>query len=262
MNTGATLPMKTVLMLLLLTIPLLAAGARTQRIEGTTLSGSTGHIVTPSAGMLWPQADFTTASGYSLVAVSGKTAHIPFVQIGLFDQLELTGTLDAFDGSYDLLTGVKWRFSDSGTTEAAIGFVSQVIDVTENREYGGQVYAVSTFEGALFDYPALTSVLIGYTFADPLKSDIDFSVGFDAPLLPSVFADHLRFVFDVGNVSYSMNPSGNDENRGIVNAGFRVNPISVTDRLRFSGHMYGLDLLDGSDRSFAAGISLQMHLGQ
>ena len=262
MRTGTTLLLKAALMLLLVMVPLSAVGARTQRIEGTTLSGATGHIVTPSAGMLWPQADFTIASGYSLVASSGKTAHIPFIQIGLFDQLELTGTFDAFDGSYDLLTGVKWRFFDSGTTEAALGFVSQVIDVTEDRTYGGQVYAVSTFEGALFDYPAMTSVLIGYTFADPLESDIDFSVGFDAPLLPSVFADHLRFVFDVGNVSYSMNPSGNDENRGIVNAGLRVKPVSVTDRLRFSGHVYGLDLLDGADRSFAAGLSLQMHLGQ
>ncbi len=233
----------------------------TKSIEGTSLGGFTGHIVTPSAGMFWEGSDMAIATGYTMIAAGDGLAHIPFVNFGLFRQLELIAAMDSKEGAADLLIGTKWRFLDSGTTEAAVGFLGQVENFLGGEAgLGGQVFLVSTFHGALFDQKALTSVLIGYTFKDGMTGDIDFSVGFDAPLLPSVFNDSLSFVFDVGNVSYSMNPSGNDTNRGIVNAGIRMNPLQLADKLRFMMNVYGMDLLDGADRSFAAGLALQMDL--
>lgn len=259
----------TLFAVLMMTLAAAAAASEDVRLQersisGTTLSGSTGHIVTPSAGMLWEDSGFSLSTAYALIATQDSgLAHIPSVNVGLFRQLELNLAMDSLDGVIDLLGGIKWKFFDSGTTEIAFGLSGQVLGIGKENEraFGGQTYVVSTFQSALFDQPALTSVLIGYTFQKDMSSDIDFSVGFDAPLFPSVFSDYVSFVFDVGNVSYSMNPSGNNPDRGIVNAGIRINPIDIiTDQFRVSANVYGLDLLDGADRSFSAGLSLQVRL--
>lgn len=231
-----------------------------QSIEGSSLGGFTGHIATPSAGMFWDGSDLAISTGYTLIAERGGLSHIPYMNFGLFRQLEITAAMDAKDSAQDLLIGAKWRFLESGTTQAAAGVLGQIQEIGSTPGYGLQLFTVSTFQGAFLNQQAITSVLIGYTFRKNMTTDIDFSVGFDTPLLPSLFDGHVRFVFDIGNVSYSMNPSGNDPHRGIVNAGIRLNPIQLARSLRFTLNMYGLDLLDGKDRSFGAGLALQMDL--
>lgn len=234
--------------------------SNSQGIEGSNLAGFTGHIATPAAGLFWDESDLAIATGYTMIAERDGLSHIPYMNFGLFRQLEITAAMDAKENSQDVLVGVKWRFLESGTTQAAAGLLGQMTDIGGSTGYGLQAFAVSTFQSAFLNQKAVTSVLIGYTFRKNMTTDIDFSVGFDTPLLPSLFDDHVRFVFDIGNVSYSKNPSGNDPDRGIVNAGIRLNPIPLARSLRFTLNLYGLDLLDGKDRSFGAGLALQMDL--
>ena len=231
-----------------------------QGIHGTTVSGSAGHIVTPSADLFWDDSEFSVSSGYTMVVTRNRIAHVPYVNFALFRQLEVTTALDVCEDAFDLLVGGKWQFLDTGSTRLAFGLLGQALDIGNGTDWAAQAYLTSTFQSTLFDQSALTTVLIGYTFKEDMKFDIDFSVGFDSLLFPSVFKEYVSFVFDVGNVSYSQNASGTSPDRGIVNAGLRLNPIGFGDLIRVSADIAGLDLLDGDDRSFAAGINLQMKL--
>lgn len=231
-----------------------------QGIHGTTISGTTGHIVTPSADLFWDDSEFALSTGYTMIATKGKLAHVPYVNFALFRNFETTIALDTFEGTFDVLTGAKWRFLDTGNTMIAVGLLGQSLDIGNETEWAAQAYLTSTFKSSFFDQSALTTVLIGYTFQKDMKFDIDFSVGFDTLLFPSVLKEYVSLVFDVGNVSYSNDASGTDPDRGIINAGLRLNPIGLGEQLRISADIAGLDLLDGADRSFALGVNLQMKL--
>ncbi len=227
--------------------------------EGTTLSGAAGHIVTPGAGLLWEDASFAAAAGYTFIAVGGSFAQIPFVHMHLADQVEITAALDTRTDSINLLAGSKWRFYQGASSAAALGFLGQLTDIGPSMALGGQLYAVATFAGAILEWPAATSILVGYTMKKQGKSDIDFSVGFQTPLLPAVFENRISFLFDVGNVSYSMNPSAADaQYRGTVNAGLRMNPMHLGDSMRMGLQLSVLDIFDGGDRALALGMNVQL----
>jgi len=222
----------------------------------TTLGGVNGYIAIPSAEPVFSGENATVTTGYSAIFNTTSFAHIPFLQIGFAQNVEISVAAD-IGADTDILLNTKWRFSHSGDTSFAVGVIGQAVDVATNVSFAGQLYVVSTFTGSFIDLPAKTTILLGYTFDNTMNSDIDFGMGIEAPFFRDVFKDKVKFLIDFGNVSYSTSPSGgNAASRGLVNVGLRLLPIEVLKAVYFSLDIRAMDLLDASGRALSAGVSI------
>jgi len=221
----------------------------------TTINGVNGYIVIPSAEPAWDGKDTTVQTGYSAI-FSGSFAHIPFVQVGFSKDFEVSVASDISNG-VDILLGGKWRFDHSGSRSLALGLVGQALDVTNTLSLAAQLYFASTFNSTLIDWPAKTTLLIGYTIDGSPNTDIDFGMGFQTAFMKDVFNGKVDFVLDFGNVSYSSSPSGaNASSRGLLNIGLRLLPIEFTDSVFVSADLRGLDILDDSGRALSAAVGI------
>jgi len=149
-----------------------------------------------------------------------------------------------------LLTG-KYQFYRSGNAALAAGGNVQFV----NGAIAGQIYMVSTNQSDFFSWPANTTMVLGTTFPNFFTGfPIDFSMGFELSLLPSVFMDIVHLLVDFANYSYSVAPAGTiSAARGILNAGIRINPIQNAN-FKFNIDLAGTDLLDTS-RGFMLGVT-------
>jgi hypothetical protein len=227
-------------------------------MEGnTTLGGVNGYVVLPSALPFSSDGGPALATGYQAIWEFPSTfAHIPYIQFGFLEDFEASLSVD-IDASVDLLLNGKWRFLKRGTTSVSFGFVGQAIDLGTTNKLAAHTYFASTFSSNFIDWPSKTTILIGYTFSDPLNSNIDFGMGFQAPLLQKVLKGKVDFLIDFGNVSYSMNPSAGDAtDRGMLNMGLRVLPIEFMRGTFFTFDLRVLDLLDDKGRGVSAGMSI------
>ncbi|MCF7941854.1 MAG: hypothetical protein K9M84_09595 [Spirochaetia bacterium] len=243
-------------MLLSAALPLLATGTAS---GNNTIQGVNGYIVVPSAEPAWNGSDTTVTTGYSAM-FGGSVSHMPYLQIGLDKQAEIAIAAEISGTGLDLLLNGKWRFTRNGGSSLAIGFNGQLLDVTAGIDPAVQIYGVSTFTSTFIDWPAKTTVLLGYTIDGPLDSNIDFGMGFQTPLLKKYLNGQVDFVLDYGNFSYSVSPSvANAGNRGMLNVGFRLLPVRLGDGLYLSSDVRGLDVFDASGRalSVALGLSYQ-----
>jgi len=221
----------------------------------TTLGGVNGYIVIPSADPVYSADNATVATGYSAL-FSSSFAHVPFIQIGFAENFEASLAVDIAT-STDVLLNAKWRFAQGKTSSIAVGIVGQALDLGGTVSFAGQLYAVSTFTGALIDWPAKTTVLIGYTFDNTLNTDIDFGMGFEIPFFEDFFKGRVNFLMDFGNVSYSSKPSGgNAADRGLLNVGLRMLPLEFVKSVFLSADLRAMDLFDHTGRALSAGISI------
>ncbi len=223
----------------------------------TTLSGTTGYIVVPSASPVDTPVNPAVTTGYTaLLSFSDGLAHIPFLQIGFLDDFEASLAID-IGKDIDLLLNAKWRFLQRETTDFALLINGQALSLDGTITFAGQTGFAATFDSMLIDSPATTTVYLGYTFDDTLNTDIDFAMAFETPLFADSLGEMLALVIDFGNVSYSAAPSGGDaSNRGLLNAGLRFLPKEFITDTYFMADLKVLDIFDDSGRAASVGVNI------
>jgi hypothetical protein len=236
-----------------------------QSLKGMGFNGSTGLYNVPSGRIGWERsADLGLDLGYHGIVNDGM-ANIPKFNLSMFKLVELHGALDIQSPEnvkktwMDGLLGVKVQFPIT-VTAIALGGNIQFLDsdkVTNDRDLAGQIYAAITYSGDFFTMPAETSMMIGTTIMEGAKSaSIDFGMGFDLILLPSVFQNFVHWITDFSNFSYSASPWGvNAASRGCLNTGLRIDlsMIPALNNFKFVMDIIAADILDDS-RSFAFDI--------
>lgn len=230
-----------------------------QSLEGnSTLSGVNGYIVIPSAIPINSDKNPTITTGYSAIFDFQKGfAHIPYLQVGFKKAFETSLSFDISDSKADALLNGKWRFVDKNNTSVAVGVVGQLHDFSGELDWAAQLYFASTFNSTFVSWPSKTTLILGYTFENNLNSNIDFGMGFQAPLWEKVFKGKVDFLIDFGNVSYSHRPSGGDpKNRGMFNIGVRLLPIQIIQSTYLTAELRLIDLFDHTGRALSGGLSI------
>ncbi|MDR3168146.1 MAG: hypothetical protein LBT93_09385 [Treponema sp.] len=259
-----------------------------QSLMGMSLNGASGLYTIPSARIGWDQnADVGLDIGYHAISSHSKMTHIPAIGVSLFRWLEISAAFDIqpeyFDNyvhNNDLLLGVKIQFPQSlirGGTSLALGGNFQFHNLGDgstqrpaDKEWGSenlvlQIYGAVSYAGEFFNMPAETTVVLGKTFIlhdaaylnrDMDNKNIDFGMGFDLSLFPTVLRNYVHLIIDFSNYAYSALPYPNSAAyRGILNGGLRIDlsVIPPLRRLKFYVDILGTDLLDES-RALAFGL--------
>ena len=227
-------------------------------IEGnSTLSGTTGYIVVPSARVVDSSRNAVVTTGYSaMFSTGGQFSHIPYFQIGFAEDFETALAVD-ISSTVDMILQAKWQFVEKNTTSFAFVINGQGLDIGNSISFAGQAGFAATYSSSIVDFPSKTTVYVGYTFDDTMNSDIDFAMAFETPLWKKGFKEKVNILLDFGNVSYSVNPSGGDAtSRGLLNVGLRLIPIEFITNTYVMADVRLLDLFDHSGRAVNAGISI------
>ncbi|HOJ49241.1 MAG TPA: hypothetical protein PKW55_00320 [Spirochaetota bacterium] len=237
--------MKKLLLLTLITLmPLIAIAKEYQ----ANLAATSGNINTPSADTIAKNNVVLN----SWLLLTDNTGFLPRLLISFVQNWEIGFGADfqkpnSDDPSYILNT--KYKFYDSSSIKAAIGFDYQYNVNNTNTWNNYQFYLAFTWEGW-----AKTSAVIGKTFGDyASKENIDFGVGIEKILLSGDIGK-LAIITDFSNYQYRNNPAihgAGELNRGIFSAGVRV--LFLNNRLNVD--FIFTDLLD-STREMAASFSL------
>ncbi|MGE0075072.1 MAG: hypothetical protein AB7S52_07575 [Sphaerochaetaceae bacterium] len=223
----------------------------------STLGGVNGYIVIPSAQPVSSGENASVTTGYSAIfALPDGFAHIPFIQFGFGRDFEVGLAVDIAEKA-DVLLSTKWRFVEKESTSVSFGMVGQALEVGDATKFAAQAYFASSFTSTFISWPSKTTILVGYTFDDTMNTDIDFGMGFQAPLLEKVFKGNVDFLIDFGNVSYSSSPSGGKAgDRGLLNIGARLLPVVFMPSTTIAADVRLIDILDHSGRALSAGISI------
>lgn len=220
-----------------------------------TISGSNGYIVIPSAETAWSGKHTTITTGYSGI-FTGSYAHVPYIQMGFASNFELNLAVDISE-EVDVLLGGKWRFARGQNSSLTLGVLGQLVNVTTESHQAAQIFLASTFDSTFIEWPAKTTILIGYTLDGPLTTDIDFGMGYQTAFLPKVFKGGVDFLIDFGNVSYSASPSGGStESRGMLNLGIRFRPIQFMGFIYVSADIRALNVFDSVGRAISASVAI------
>ena len=182
----------------------------------------------------------------------------------LFKMLELGYTYDNQDGkdSNDWMLHGKFRFfgpgnsaiKSSGNSSIAIGGNFQAIEEKKKEGNYGQLYLAATYAGTFFTLPSETTIVVGKTFGEDVPhSDIDFSMGFDLDMFPSVLKGYVHWINDFSNYAYQAKPHDFNNDRGIYSTGARL-IVPIMDRFKINVDALLIDLLDNT-REFGVTVS-------
>ncbi|MGE4453068.1 MAG: hypothetical protein AB7D92_00920 [Sphaerochaeta sp.] len=225
-------------------------------LADTTLGGSTGYIVVPSAEVAPSDFGSSVTTAYSATVTGEKVIHTPSLLLSFSDCVETSFAVDIASDT-DLLLNGMWRFLEKETTSFSIGLLAQISGVSEANDFSSQLYIASTFDSSIMDLPSKTTVRLGYTFKQDMQSNIDFALGFQTPFFPKVCKEKVDFLLDFGNVSYSTTPSAGDaENRGMVNIALRLLPLEFIQATYIGVDIRALDLFDHSGRALSIGANI------
>jgi hypothetical protein len=254
--------MKKIMGIAALAVVFSVMGVSAQSRSGMSFSGAAGLYSIPSGRIGWDSGsggDLGLDLGYHTIIRDGAN-HIPKMALSIFKWVELSGAFDIQSGDHqsDLLAGLKIQFPFSKTAIALGGNFQSINTGNQWSEFNaGQVYFAVTYAGDFFSMPAETTVVIGKTFIENINGDtnIDFGMGFDLVLLPSVFGRYVHWITDFANFSYSADPFGADPRyRGVLNTGLRID-LSLIPPLRDFKFVVDILLADTFDdgRSFSVG---------
>lgn len=225
------------------------------------LGGATGLITTPSAHTAWEGNDLGFDAGFGYNA-NGNGNYIPKATVQLFNRWEIGGTFELQDGdnNNDLFLHTKLRFypwSGKGNSALALGGNWMHLNLGNTRD-AYQVYLAATYGGTFFTLPAETTMVIGKTFGDNIdNSNIDFSMGFDLDMFPSIFRGYVHWINDFSNYSYTIDYTNMSGYRGAFNTGARILPLKSLGNFKLVIDVLLLDALD-SDRDFGAQVVFGM----
>lgn len=239
-----------------LAVPMVLLVFSVSLAANTTIAGTSGYIVIPSAEVTPSTNASAVTTAYSATFSNNVAVHIPALQLAFKDTFETSLAVDIADNT-DLLLNAKWRFRKKGTTSLAAGLLGQWSGVSDTDQMSAQLYLASTFDSSIMDYPSKTTLLVGYSLMKGMNSDINFALAFQTPLLEKTFKGKVAFLMDFGNVSYSATPSvGNADNRGLVNVGIRLLPIEFLKSTFIAVDIRAVDLFDHKGRALSLGASI------
>lgn len=241
-------------------ITLMAAVATTSAFGYTSLNvaGQTGLIATPTARINGEGNGGTSVTGGYTYFNNGQTFHVPQANIALFDRWEIGGAYNSTEGTNrnDYLVHTKLRFSPwsgRGNSALAIGGSYQSLNSSPSTT-AGQVYLAATYEAQFFGMEADTSVVVGKTFGTGVRDgDVDFSMGFDLNLFPSVFNGYVRWLNELSNYDFLyLNAPTAAIARGAFNTGLRIPILKHLSSMKFDLTIKMTDALD-NERGFGVG---------
>ncbi len=224
-----------------------ASNASAEAFKSPSLGGATGLITTPTAHTGWEGNSLALDLGYAYLDDQQGT-HIPKATLQIYGKAEIGFAYDAqdrYDNDEDMHIHGKFNFYNGGSSALAIGGNFQMLNNgDEAREDNAwQLYLAATYGGNFFNMPAETTIVIGKTFGTPEDDSVDFSMGFDLQLFPSIFKGYVHWINDFSNYSYSADPIGSDPHRGIFNTGARI-AILKTSRYKWNVDLLMTDALD------------------
>lgn len=100
----------------------------------TTLGGSSGYIVVPSAEVAPSKANSSVSTAYSATMTNNGVIHIPSILLSFSDSVETSFAVD-IGNDIDLLLNGKWRFAKRETTSFAAGLLAQISGVSETNVF-------------------------------------------------------------------------------------------------------------------------------
>ena len=241
-----------------------------------SLGGPTGYIGTPNAQIGWDGNDFAIDAGTHYINEDGGPTYVSKVNVSLFRRLELGACYDqqkdvivngrsSVENDDDAIAHAKLRFfpwDGGGNSMLAIGFKWMQMEYDQDDEYiNKQIYLAATYTGSFFNLPAETTIVFGKTWGENNSNDdIDFSMGFDINLFPSLFQGYLHWVNDFSNYGYTVEPVAADNYyRGVFNTGIRLAILKESKRFKCNLDALMLDALDDNHEwSFGGcfGVSL------
>ena len=240
-----------------------------QSLKGMSFNGSTGLYSIPTGRVGWERsANFGLDFGYDFIAREQHTAHIPKASITLLRFWEINAAVDMHrpvpenekDSNTNIIFGTKLQIPTTNRIAIALGANYQILKAGAEDPFvhdnASQVYLATTYAGRLFEWPAETTIVMGYTWLDGnANSDIDFGVGFDLLLLPQVFNNLFHWILDFSNFTYVARPPYQlGVNRGILNTGLRIDFGSIfgAGRFKFAFDLLMTDAFD-DNRGFSIG---------
>jgi len=219
------------------------------------LGGATGLINTPTANTSWESNQFGIDVGFSALTCDDGE-YMTRVTGQLFRIWEVGMLFDNQDGddSNDWIFHTKIRFYGSGNSAIAVGGNLQLLEENDKSYTVGQAYLATTYASTFFGLPAETSLVVGKTFGESENdSDIDFSMGFDLDMFPSVFKGYVHWINDFTNYAYQARPHDFDDNRGIFSTGARI-AFPLAGKFKINIDALLIDLLDDT-REFGLTIA-------
>jgi hypothetical protein len=242
--------------------------------KSQSIGGATGLIATPTGHVGWEDSDLAFDLGYHYIEDKDNfdnNTSIPKFSFTLFKKFEIGGTYDmqpddADDkNNKDALLHGKFQFHDGGGKSAvAIGGNYQMLEDSDIGYKAYQAYLAASYSGTFIsDMSAETTIVIGKHWGDRKvvnKKDIDFSMGFDLDLLPSVFHGYVHWINDFSNYSYSKQAYGsNTDYRGSFNTGARISLMPGESRIKLNIDAILTDAFD-ANRGFTIGGTFGMAL--
>ena len=250
---------KSVLPAALLLAIVCTAGAQTSAgaVNGMTFNGSTGLIVVPDARIAWENANFGVDIGYGFVWTGGQAFdHLPRFAVSIAKRAEIHG-LFQFNNSdlRNFVLGGKFQLSRSGGSALALGADLEMANQAAGTQISSKIYLAATYAGNFFDAPSVTTATIGWQMFENgnFSSQFIYGMGFSMSLLPKTFQNHVFWITDFANFSYTVWASQIDLDRGAFNTGVRIRPIKE-GRFNLVIDILGTDLLD-PDRGLGVNIS-------
>lgn len=247
-----------------------ATTAHAEAFSSQSIGGTTGLISTPTAQVAWDGSDFAVDGGVHYIKNGGTVSTTPKATVSIYKRFEAGITYDIQDpnssNNNDLLLHAKFRFlpwNASGKSNLAIGgnyqFVKTPYGDSNEKVKCWQGYLAATYSGEFFSMPAETTLVFGKTWGNRQftnNSNIDFSMGFDLVLLPSVFQGYLHWINDFANYSYSVDTRNLSDSayRACFNTGARIAVLKDSRKLKLNIDLLYLDVLD-SNRCFGIGVS-------
>ena len=222
------------------------------------VAGQTGLIATPTARINSEGQGGNAVTGGFTYFNNGRTYNVPQVNVALFERWEIGGAYNFTEGTNqnDYLVHTKLRFapwSGRGNSALAIGGSYQSLNSSPSTTVG-QIYFAATYEAQFFGMEADTSIVVGKTFGTGVRDgDVDFSMGFDLNLFPSVFNGYVRWLNELSNYDFLyLNAPTAAIARGAFNTGLRIPVLKNMTNLRFDITLKMTDALD-NERGFGAG---------
>lgn len=267
--------------LALLFLGALSAALHAQSLDGMTFNGAAGLYAVPTGSTGWGRVTdlgFDLGISYDFInknpILKAGFSFFKLVEITVAEDFQreaawISGPDTKRYNNYDTIIGVKLQLPASKTAIALGGNLQLLNHGQKDHDElyswrAGQVYLAATYAGLLFNMPAETTLVLGYTFYERSGSSIDYGMGFDLVLLPSVFQRYIHWITDFSNFSYSMDPQGiNALHRGSLNTGLRLDLGAVpplANRVKFTIDIAAVDIFDDPDRSFALGAAFGFRL--
>lgn len=232
--------------------------------KGPNLGGPSGYWGIPSARTSWEEASqIGLDAGFHYL--SEGQAMVPKLNLTLFNRWEIGGMYLGQEGAVDDGYGIhtKFRFLPwSGRSESALAIGYRYNALSENNVSLSthQIYLSATYSGSFFGSRSDTSMVFGKSFGDATRDgDIDFGMGFDTDLFPSIFQGHVHWITDFSNFGFHHYARAASTGRGIFNTGIRIAVLKALSKISLDIDILGTDLLDDS-RGFGIGATFGMRL--